>query len=629
MYLFDSETNLDLLNYQTIVSAIEDVIKSSDNTVTIGVHGDWGAGKSSILRMLQEKFEGSDTDTLCIWFNGWLFQDFEDAKIAVLEKLLVDIESNKKFSEKIKKEAISLFKKIDWLKIVKHGAKLAPFIATGVPTLGSLEVIGSSMSQLIDGTDKQVDISDLKKLSEQYNSLLKTGSIPQVNVPQQIEAVRKELQALLEKAKVSKVVVLIDDLDRCLPKTAIETLEAIKLFLFLPKISFVIAADEKMIEFAVKEHFPHHISGEGSNNYPRNYLEKMIQIPFRIPDLGPRETKVYVLLLLAGRVYAENSSEIKELRSRTKDFLQKPLEDLDFVTFISKDVGFDVSSISAEIHVANQIAYILNQGTKGNPRQIKRFINSLLIRLKVAESLGIQENIKIPLALKLMLLERFRLDIYLQIANEALNDSDGCSKSIIDFEAYIYNTNPKKKMPIPKGWEENKWLKIWAAITPKFEKDDLRPYFLAAKDNNKAKIGIEIHPELAELYTDLLGPKTIVTRRHPDIAKLSLENADSLFSQLITEVRNQDLKHEPKGIYGLSEISKCHTTLQIRLVKFFEGLPHKDLGIWAVSSWITNITESTARDLLEKLLVKWSKQTDNKKLQLAANTIQNITKRNA
>ena len=76
------------------------------------------------------------------------------------------------------------------------------------------------------------------------------------NLPETIHAFRKDFLALLSEAKVDQLVVLIDDLDRCLPATAIQTLEAIRLFLFVPKTAFIIGADEAMIEYAVRQPLP-------------------------------------------------------------------------------------------------------------------------------------------------------------------------------------------------------------------------------------------------------------------------------------------------------------------------------------------------------------------------------------
>ncbi|MEA2728231.1 MAG: hypothetical protein QOF70_2706 [Acetobacteraceae bacterium] len=69
---------------------------------------------------------------------------------------------------------------------------------------------------------------------------------------------------------------------RRLPNTAIATLEAIRLFLFVERTAFVIGADEVMIEHSVREHFPDLPPSSGPASYARNYLEKLIQVPFRI-----------------------------------------------------------------------------------------------------------------------------------------------------------------------------------------------------------------------------------------------------------------------------------------------------------------------------------------------------------
>lgn len=121
---------------------------------------------------------------------------------------------------------------------------------------------------------------------------------PGETAPQRMHEFREDFAELLERADIDRLIVLIDDLDRCLPTTAIATLEAIRLFLFVPNAAFVIAADEGMIEYAVRNHFPDLPASTGPNSYARGYLEKLIQVPFRMPALGSAETKVYLTLLL-------------------------------------------------------------------------------------------------------------------------------------------------------------------------------------------------------------------------------------------------------------------------------------------------------------------------------------------
>ncbi len=91
MILTDNETKIDLLNNEAIAATIIGLLRSKpDHPVTIGVHGDWGAGKSSVLEMIEAGFDGQD-DVLCLKFNGWRFQGFEDAKIALIEGIVTGL----------------------------------------------------------------------------------------------------------------------------------------------------------------------------------------------------------------------------------------------------------------------------------------------------------------------------------------------------------------------------------------------------------------------------------------------------------------------------------------------------------------------------------------------------------
>ena len=107
---------------------------------------------------------------------------------------------------------------------------------------------------------------------------------------------RDSFEKTLEAMGVT-LVVLIDDLDRCLPETTISTLEAIRLFLFLKNTAFVIAADDAMIKYAVRRHF------QGvDDDLVTNYFDKLIQLPIRVPPLGTQEVRAYMMLL-----FVENS----------------------------------------------------------------------------------------------------------------------------------------------------------------------------------------------------------------------------------------------------------------------------------------------------------------------------------
>src|SRR3990167_11458906 len=125
MILTDNETQIDLLNNEAIATTIIGLLRERpEQPVTIGVHGDWGAGKSSILEMIEAGLDG-DARILCLKFNGWRFQGFEDAKIALIEGIVTGLIEKRPALVKAGAAVEEIFKRIDWLKVAKKAGGLA------------------------------------------------------------------------------------------------------------------------------------------------------------------------------------------------------------------------------------------------------------------------------------------------------------------------------------------------------------------------------------------------------------------------------------------------------------------------------------------------------------------------
>lgn len=182
--------------------------------------------------------------------------------------------------------------------------------------------------------------------------------------------------------------ILVDDLDRCLPETAIATLEAIRLFLFVPNTAFVIGADEAMIEYSVRRHFPELPASSGPSSYARSYLEKLIQVPFRIPPLGGAETRIYVTLLLAQADLREDHPAFAKLLQAAREALRLPWAGGSLDRRAVEDAlgGQIPAGLEQALRISDQISGILSEGSRGNPRQVKRFLNTMALRLAVAEA---------------------------------------------------------------------------------------------------------------------------------------------------------------------------------------------------------------------------------------------------
>jgi predicted KAP-like P-loop ATPase len=337
MMLTDNETKVDLLNNEAIAKTIIELLREKpERAVTIGVHGDWGAGKSSILEMIENGLS-SEEDVLCIKFNGWRFQGFEDAKIALIEGIVTGLIEKRPLLTQAGLAVKDVFRRIDWLKIARHGGGLAFTAFTGIPTADQVGAVVGTLKGIFSDPSKLATQENYNKAIDGVQGLLKPGESK--NVPEEIEAFRKAFDTLLKQAGIKQLIVLIDDLDRCLPDTAIETLEAVRLFVFTARTAFIVAADEAMIEYSVRKHFPELPDTTGPRDYARNYLEKLIQIPFRIPALGETETRIYVTLLLIGAELGEDNPAYLALIATARELLKRPW----------KTAGLDAQTVKAAL----------------------------------------------------------------------------------------------------------------------------------------------------------------------------------------------------------------------------------------------------------------------------------------
>ncbi|WP_339097777.1 P-loop NTPase fold protein (plasmid) [Deinococcus sp. VB343] len=285
----DNESSVDLLRFTYLTGTLVELVQQDALLpTTIGVFGDWGSGKSTILKHAETKLRSQGNGTVCLTFNGWLFEGYEDAKSAlmgnILEELEKQLKENQRWNDKIGETIAKLLKRVNWLKVAKATAGIALPMMTGIPVLGPL------LGLLPEAKKKENAELDLSGL---------LNEAPDESTRTTIREFRQEFSKLLEQAGVSRLVVIIDDLDRCLPSTIIDTLEAIKLFLFAGRTAFILGADERLVEYAVRERFPELPNTDFQVG--QNYLEKLVQIPLRLPTLNARETESYLALLFAQR----------------------------------------------------------------------------------------------------------------------------------------------------------------------------------------------------------------------------------------------------------------------------------------------------------------------------------------
>ncbi|GJH37990.1 NTPase KAP [Paraburkholderia hospita] len=633
MILTDNETKVDLLNNEAIAATIIGLLRSKpDHPVTIGVHGDWGAGKSSVLEMIEAGFADQD-DVLCLKFNGWRFQGFEDAKIALIEGIVTGLVEKRPALKKAAVAVKDVFRRIDWLKVAKQAGGLAMTAFTGIPTPAQIGTIVGSLEALVADPAKLLTKENLSTAIEGAKAILKPGESK--NVPEEVEAFRKAFDQILKDAGIKQLVVLIDDLDRCLPDTAIETLEAIRLFVFTARTAFVVAADEAMIEYAVRKHFPDLPDSTGPRDYARNYLEKLIQVPFRIPALGETETRIYVTLLLAGAEVGENDENYGKLIAVAREKLKRPWTSggLDAAT-IKSALGQQAEKANNALALSDQIGPILASGAKGNPRQIKRFLNTLLLRERTATARGFGDDIKLPVLAKLMLAERFIPRLFEQIAFVAAVHPQGLCEDLESLEKSLVSADEKDRQSkgqktaeaLPASdnavlteWKSLETVRDWARLSPQLSGLDLRPYLFVTKDKKDYFGPVSVLGHLAGVVEKLFGGKMTVQSYEAELKQLVQPEAEKVFEAVRSKIMSTGtFDTRPAGVDGLAVLVKAQPALQSRLMDFLEALPHGKCGPWAVSGWQGVVKDAECAARLTKLLGDWSKVTNNPGLKASA-----------
>lgn len=587
MIIADNETTNDLLNNEVIASTIIQTLKSSTEPLTIGVHGDWGAGKSSILRMIEKEVCQED-NTVCLHFNGWLFQGFEDAKIVLIESIVHELKKSRPGITKVADAAKEVLKRLDWLRIAKHAGGLAWTAFTGLPSASQLNSILGSLTNLIPSTPSEISSADLESAIGQLGEAVKGGDSHHVS--QEIYGFRSAFEELLKAANVSKLVVLIDDLDRCLPKTAIEILEALRLFFLMPGAAFVVAADEAMIEYAVRQHFPDIAYSERAKTYTRNYLEKLIHIPFRLPPLGITETKIYVTLLLLSAEIGTEDERYVLVAARGKELMKTPWNCTGFTrSDIEKALNKKFfNELESCLALGNIIGGLVAKGTSGNPRQIKRFINTYLLRMQVAKARGLIEYIQPKVLVKMMLAEQFLPDVFEHLSREVPQSSKGIS-AVAGFLERDPDGELQKNIDLRKALADRYDLPEfyeWGDLEPQIYNIDLRPYLFIARDRHRIEYG-GIQAGGIEALARKLSQSGIALAQEvnnikglsdPDVLKLCEALRDKIMSC-------GDYQNEPKGMSGFKLLAEHHEVAKSELLELLNNLPPEGIGNWAATGW--------------------------------------------
>lgn len=530
----DIETAEDLLGYRFHAKLLKDIVLDDNMLPTsIGIFGNWGYGKSSLMLLMQKEVDneiakqkeaGKEWRVLQVRFNGWQYENYESTKYSLIQVLLDSVESylsaNKDFFEKLDgllrrinllKVGVLLFKKYAWSQIPSE-------IKDQLPSNEELKAC--------------IDVDNINKFRAEFEND-RTSLF--------VTSFRKLFESIIKDAQFKSVIVYIDDLDRCSGERMIDCIEAIKLFLNVEHTAFVLGADERMVELAIKEHYPVQDRNKSVIYSPfSDYLEKLIQIPYRLPKLSFGEQATYIMFLLLKSKYPNYFDGVLAKYYEFKD--KEPFKVYTYKQFKQDLNGRNIPDVEKLL----EIVPMMNRFLNGTPRQLKRFLNTFDLRLRMVKVASMREINEIILA-KLMLLEyNFKYQKLFESLYGMQQTNQGTIKDIDKVES---NARQNKNLD-DKRWEEwadDKLVWEWLKVEPSLMGVNLAPYFWIARDSLKNSVPVEnlVSNSVRLLFQNLLHKQS--ARAVKSVLQEEMVKFDETERQMLILLLNQELIKDPNN----------------------------------------------------------------------------------
>lgn len=296
-YLSDEPTTDDRLGHGRYAAALAELCLQCQPPFVIGLYGGWGTGKTSLLRLLELGL--AERGAATVWFNAWRHQTEESPAVALLGEIAAGLGRRPS-----RRETVGLL----GLAGTVGGEAILRALTGGALSVEALVRAGRGWR------------------NEYFRAKSLAGRLR--------EALGEDIGRLLARRGARRLAILVDDLDRCRPPDATRILDALGGYLNADHCVFVLALDPARLE--------------GGDR-----LDKLVQLPFRLPAPGPEKIEAFVAELFGGA-----DAELRRL---------------------------------------------VALGLEGNPRRLKRLANSLrLWEPLLAESLGDRFDRSLHLRLRLL-----------------------------------------------------------------------------------------------------------------------------------------------------------------------------------------------------------------------------------
>lgn len=582
----DKESQIDLLAYSPFAELITNITANERlNPLTIGLFGRWGAGKSTLLKLVEKNIEERDETKkkfVCISLNSWVFEGYDDAKSAIMESLLRTLMDNQPAFERLEDAIKSLIGRINFMKLgataIKHGM---PLVMNAInPATATL-----TMAQYFSKTKRKEILNDIKQAwSEKEVEEDKDTTV------ENIRLFRKEFGDLINKSKIDNLIVMIDDLDRCTPERVIETLEAVKLFLSVPKTTFIIAVDNQVMKYSIENKYPK--ITEDSEDFSDSYIEKIIQLPISIPELSETDIKNYLLLLICELYLSKGVPSIKAnqldiLLSKVKKdniFVNGIKIDLEFVKSAFKQYDYTIldegtiDEFEKMFDIIGKTSDVIASILKGNPRQAKRFLNSFLIRKSLAEIYyKTDRTFDYAILAKLMALEYIDVSRFKELYKWAIENQK--NSKITELETITNISRNDEELPEEyRKWSDEKLVR-WLKSDPiDLHEKDLFKYFYLTRESLDINVSVSDSLGKAELtvFNKILQSKR--TAEYSRLIDKLKENKDIKYVKIL-DALIEEFKKNSKLLEKMQPLYICYSEYRSEIKDVLKKMKIEEINL--------------------------------------------------
>jgi len=371
------------------------------------------------MKMLEARFRGRE-DVKTIWFNAWAYGRDEPIGLALLQQILIEFQKEEGLKEK------------------------------GKTLLGNVVKLGT------DALLRKITTITLEEAKDIFENSIKLKS-----------TLRHDFETVIDECLEDggRLVVFIDDLDRCLPEKTIEILEVIKLFLDVPKCIFVIGVEKEVIERGIEVRYK---SKKQKPISGKDYIEKIIQVPFTLPPIREEDMVDFI----------ENLG----IRGREKGY----------VKIVAKYTGC-------------------------NPRKVKLFLNVLRIRRAIAKRTrgGIEPDLSAKLFVFEYVFTEFYRDLVKYEDEDLLCKLERLAKGDSDEEL----EGELKNSELMRKYHEDEDLSSLLRDEPFFCGIDIEPYIYLSGTEASQEVAASDESTQDELLSGVKDKDVSVRRAAADALK--------------------------------------------------------------------------------------------------------------